>query len=91
MNEDTNQKLDAVQTSSTSSSQLLDLRGISCPLNFVKTKIQLDKMHKGEVLEVWLDAGEPTESVSRSIIEEGHKITLIQNFEDYFKLIICKS
>ena len=36
---------------------ILDLRGIACPLNFVKTKIQLDKMQVGEKLEVLLDPG----------------------------------
>ncbi len=91
MNENINPRFDTVPFVSNSSSQLLDLRGIPCPLNFVKTKIQLDKMQKGEVLEVWLDAGEPTTSVSQSIIEEGHKISSAQETEDYFKLIICKN
>ena len=28
----------------------IDLRGIECPMNFVKTKIQLEKMQKGQIL-----------------------------------------
>ncbi|MDJ0605451.1 sulfurtransferase TusA family protein, partial [Microcystis sp. M53602_WE12] len=34
----------------------LDLRGTPCPINFVRTKLQLEKMTAGERLEVWLDA-----------------------------------
>ncbi|MFQ3675031.1 MAG: sulfurtransferase TusA family protein, partial [Endomicrobiia bacterium] len=51
----------------------LDLRGISCPMNFVKTKLKLEEMQKDEILEVLLDDGEPIINVPRSVKEEGHK------------------
>lgn len=66
----------------------LDLRGIECPLNFVKTKIQLDKMNAGEVLEVWLDPGEAIESVPPSVIEEGHEILLKEEIGNYFRVLM---
>ena len=69
----------------------LDLRGIACPLNFVKTKLQLEKMNKGQILEVLLDSGEAIESVPPSITQEGYKIILNENIEDYFRIIILKS
>lgn len=68
----------------------LDLRGIDCPLNFVKTKIQLDKMQSGQKLEVFLDAGEAIESVPLSVTEEGHIILKIKSVENYFKVLIQK-
>jgi len=52
----------------------LNLLGIACPLNFVKTKIYLDKLDEGALLEVILDAGEPVESVFNSIKAEGHQV-----------------
>ena len=52
----------------------LDLRNIPCPINFVRTKIKLDAMQSGEILEVLLDDGEPITSVSLSVTEEGHTI-----------------
>lgn len=52
----------------------LDLRGVACPMNFVKTRLKLDKMPSGSLLEVMLDAGEPVESVTASIQSEGHAI-----------------
>ena len=68
----------------------LDLRGIACPLNFVKTKIQLDKMNSGDILEVLLDSGEAIESVPPSIKEEGHEVLEETKIENYFKLVIRK-
>ena len=73
------------------SSLVMDLRGIECPLNFVKTKIQLEKMKAGEILEVWLDPGEAIESVPKSVIEEGHEIVEIKNLEDYYLVRIQKA
>jgi len=55
-------------------SHLLDLRGVSCPMNFVKTRLFLDKLDKGAVLEVILDRGEPTESVYASVCADGHLV-----------------
>ena len=69
---------------------ILDLRGVPCPLNFVKTKIQLEKMQQGEVLEVLLDPGEAIESVPLSVTEEGYKMLLQLPVENYFKVLIQK-
>ncbi len=64
----------------------IDLRGTPCPVNFVKTKLYLEKMMPGEILEVWLDSGEPIEQVPDSLIVEGYKIEEIKDQSDYFVL-----
>ena len=82
----------------------LDLRGVACPMNFVKTRLKLDKMAAGELLEVLLDDGEPIESVSSSVLSEGHLIessTIVSSLGealmlsgeelDYHRLIIRKT
>lgn len=51
---------------------LLDLRGTPCPINFVRTKIKLSQLSPGDVLEVWLDGGEPVEQVPHSLSLEGY-------------------
>jgi sulfite reductase (ferredoxin) len=51
-----------------------DLRGVACPMNYVKTKLKLEMMDAGEKLEVWLDAGEPIRNVPMSLRNDGHKI-----------------
>lgn len=68
----------------------LDLRGVVCPTNFVKTKLKLEEMNPGEVLEIIIDAGEPIANVPRSIKEEGHKIIKVEKVDRHFRLFIEK-
>ncbi len=69
----------------------LDLRGVKCPMNFVKTRLKLDKMAVGEKLAVLLDEGEPVESVSASVQSEGHAIESSDRQESYYRVVIRRS
>ena len=69
----------------------LDLRGVVCPTNFVKTKLKLEEMDNGQILEIIIDAGEPIANVPRSIKEEGHKIIKVEKVGDHFRLLIEKA
>lgn len=66
----------------------LDLRGTPCPLNFVRTKLRLDKMPPGSLLEVWLDPGEPIEQVPDSLRMEGYGVEQIEDRSDFFALMV---
>jgi len=68
----------------------LDLRGTPCPINFVRTKLQLEKMTAGERLEVWLDAGEPIEQVPTSLTVEGYQIESIEDGDSFFVLKVYR-
>ena len=52
----------------------LDLSGVACPMNFVKTKIKLSTMAIGSQLDVILDNGAPIENVPLSLEEQGQKV-----------------
>jgi len=47
-------------------------------MNFVKTKLALEEMGPGEVLEVILDEGEPMRNVPRAVKEEGHRVVRVE-------------
>ena len=64
----------------------LDLRGTPCPMNFVRTKLRLQQMLPGELLEVWLDAGEPIEQVPHSLEISGYLIEALAPKDDFFAL-----
>jgi tRNA 2-thiouridine synthesizing protein A len=69
----------------------LDLKGVICPINFVKTKVKLEEMQDGQLLEIIIDDGEPMQNVPRSIKEEGHKIVKVEKLPDAsFRLLIQK-
>lgn len=51
-----------------------DLRGVKCPLNFVKAKLFIEPLPRGEIVELYLDEGDPVANVPRSLEAEGHEI-----------------
>lgn len=57
-----------------SAARELDLRGVPCPLNWVRTRLALESTEVGVELRVRLDRGEPLESVPRSAREDGHEV-----------------
>ena len=70
--------------------QTLDLKNTPCPINFVKTKLKLEEMNVGEVLEVFLDDGDPITNVTGSVKEEGHQILKVEQIKNYWRLIVKK-
>ncbi|MFB2835245.1 sulfurtransferase TusA family protein [Floridanema evergladense] len=66
----------------------LDLRGTPCPINFVRTKLRLEQMAPGSLLEVWLDPGEPIEQVPDSLTMEGYRIEQIEDRTDFFAILV---
>lgn len=64
----------------------LDLRGTPCPINFVRTKLRLEQMAPGQLLEVWLDPGEPIEQVPDSLKMEGYEIEQLAEQGGFFAL-----
>ncbi|MBW4506850.1 MAG: sulfurtransferase TusA family protein [Scytonematopsis contorta HA4267-MV1] len=77
----------SVSSSLTGDAQL-DLRGTPCPINFVRTKLFLEKMQPGSLLEVWLDPGEPIEQVPDSLTMAGYQVEKITDCSDYFSLFV---
>jgi TusA-related sulfurtransferase len=68
----------------------LDLRGVICPYNFVKTKLKLETMGAGQVLAVILDEGEPIRNVPRSVSDDGHTVLRQESFDHAYKIMIKK-
>ncbi|MCK5506268.1 MAG: sulfurtransferase TusA family protein [Thermodesulfovibrionia bacterium] len=71
--------------------QTLDLRGVSCPMNFVKAKVTLEDLDEGQQIEFILDEGEPLVNVTRSLKDEGHSVINVTPEEMYFRVLVEKS
>ena len=55
----------------------VDLKGQVCPYTFVRSKLAIEKMGLGEVLEIILDHKPAVENVPRSMENEGQKVLKI--------------
>ena len=52
----------------------LDITQDHCPMTFVKTKLELEKLQPGDTLEVLLSEGEPLSNVPRTAVEQGFRV-----------------
>ncbi len=52
----------------------LDVSTLRCPMRWVGTKLELERLQSGELLEVILPPGEAVDSVPRSAREAGHTV-----------------
>ena len=69
----------------------LDLRGTPCPLNFVRTRLALERLAPGERLVVWLDAGEPDRQVADGIAADGHGVERLATAAGVVQLTITRA
>jgi len=70
--------------------ETVDLRGITCPTNFVMAKLALDDIETGASIEFLLDDGEPVKNVPRSLKAEGHKLLGLKETDGYYVLTLEK-
>jgi len=69
----------------------LDITGEVCPMTFVRTKLALEPLGVGKVLNIGLRDGEPRHNVPRAVRDHGHEIlSLRQLQDDLFELIVRK-
>jgi TusA-related sulfurtransferase len=57
----------------------LDITELTCPMTWVRTKLELERMAAGEALEVRCRPGEALENVPRSAREAGHAVSVEGN------------
>ena len=66
----------------------LDLRGLICPVNFVRCCLALENLSFDEVLKVDLDKGEAETSVVEGLKEKGYKVNIIYKDSKMVSLMI---
>jgi sulfite reductase (ferredoxin) len=63
--------------------EVLDFRTTKCPLNFVKTRLALEKLPMNSILEVWISAeSESVMNIPNSIRAEGHEVIKQEALEE---------
>jgi len=60
----------------------VDITDVVCPITFVKTKVALEEIEDGQIIEIKMNGGEPITNVPRSLKDEGHKVVHVTNNHD---------
>jgi tRNA 2-thiouridine synthesizing protein A len=69
----------------------INLKGEVCPYTFVKSKLALEEMGVGEVLEVIVDHEPAVENVPRSLKSEGQTVLSVEKLNNTdWRLVIKK-
>ncbi len=71
--------------------QILDAKGLNCPLPILKTKVLLNKMQAGEIL--YVEATDPHSVIDFEAYcaRTDHKLLQIQEEENLFKFYIQRA
>ena len=57
---------------------VLDITDQVCPLTFVHTRLRLERMPPGAVLEIRLKGAEPLQNIPRTLADEGHEVLSLE-------------
>lgn len=69
----------------------IDISKDICPITFVKTRLALEKLEVGCILNVFLSEGEPLKNVPLSAKNLGYEILSISKYKNNtYKIIIKK-
>ncbi len=68
----------------------LDLRGVKCPLNWAHAKVRLERMKRGEALELLLDDPRGARDIPRAAEAEGYAVTAAAREGSLWRLVIEK-
>ena len=70
--------------------QTLDVRGVERPEDYLKAVEQLTKMAENEVLELYIDEGEPLRTIPFGLRAEGHEILVSEPAKEGVRLLVRK-
>lgn len=68
----------------------INIKGLICPYTFVKSKLAIEDMEVGEVLEILLDYEEASRSIPKSMEDHGHKVLKVEKINDKDWIILVR-
>jgi tRNA 2-thiouridine synthesizing protein A len=70
--------------------QELDITRDTCPMTFVRTRLALDRMRSGQILQIRLRGQEPLRNVPRSASEQGHQVLALETDADGVSTLLLR-
>ncbi|HYD49855.1 MAG TPA: sulfurtransferase TusA family protein [Terriglobales bacterium] len=69
--------------------QVLDLRGVKCPLNWARAKVHLEQLRRGQQLELLIDDPKGARDIPRAAEAEGWSVTRMVQKDDTWHMVIA--
>lgn len=69
---------------------VLDLKGIECPYNYIKAKLYLEDIKKDSTVMIYLDDGEPINNVPVSLENDGHQVVSKERVNGHYRVLVRK-
>jgi tRNA 2-thiouridine synthesizing protein A len=68
----------------------LDLTGVKCPLNWAHAKVRLERMERGDILELVLDDPRGVRDIPRAAEAEGYVVSEVVAVDGKWRMRIEK-
>jgi tRNA 2-thiouridine synthesizing protein A len=69
----------------------LDLAGEVCPYTLVRSKLALEQLNSGQILQVSVDNSESASNVPRSLELEGHQVIQVEKEPSGWAIVVRKA
>ena len=66
----------------------VDITAEVCPMTYVRVKLALERLARGNILEVWLTGEEPLKNIPKSARDDGHEVLSLEAAEGRSRLLI---
>lgn len=60
----------------------INIKGLVCPYTFVKSKLAVEDLEVGQVLEILLDYEEASRSIPKSMEDHGQKVLRVEKINE---------
>jgi tRNA 2-thiouridine synthesizing protein A len=74
-----------------SPAKTIDVRGLFCPEPVFRTKIEMERLAKGDMLKVLSDDPESEEDISKWVTRTGHELLSLNKSQNDLEFIIKKA
>jgi len=68
----------------------LDIRGVVCPYTLVKSKLAVEDLEVGQVLEIILDYPEAAQSIPKAMLNYGNSVLKVEKISPIEWIILVR-
>jgi TusA-related sulfurtransferase len=68
----------------------INIKGLVCPYTFVKSKLAIESMEPGQVLEILLDYKEASNSIPKSMQDHGQTVLKVEKINETDWVILIR-